>query len=380
MKQVPSATPQNEPFARAMVLAAGFGTRLRPLTQEVPKPLVEVCGVPLIVHTLSHLKKAGVREVMINTHHLPGAIPKALGDEVLGMRLHYSEEAVILGTGGGLANVASFFREGGAPFFLLNADALIDVDLAALKDAHLAHNPLATLVLKRVEDPNRFGALGTDADGVIRTFAGRVAYAGPPLLQRMFCGIHAIHPDLLEYLPKEGESCINKEGYPVAMARGRTLKAVDHPGYFCDVGTPERLLEANLTALTNSIPFENLDFRSALGPLRNSDDESESGWQRQWISTEAHVDPGATLQGPVLIASGARIHAGAVVGPGTVVGSGAEVGEKARVAASVLQSESRVPAHEVHFGRVFGKSSVLEPDWQKVVAENGALERLQKAG
>jgi NDP-sugar pyrophosphorylase family protein len=376
---VNKADKKEASFKRAMVLAAGFGTRLRPLTLDVPKPLIEVCGTPLILHALGHLARAGIADVMINTHHLGAAIGDALGSTHRGMTLHFSHEETILGTGGGLANVAPFFKETHEPFLLLNADALIDLDVEALTRAHLRHRPLATLVLKKVSNPHRFGALGTDADDVIHTFAGRVAYAGPPLHERMFCGVHAIEPALFEHLPPRGESCINKEGYPRAMGQGESLRAVDHPGYFCDVGTPERLLEANLSALTGSVQLTHLDLKQDLGELRPENLDPEDSWQRTWVSTDATLDASATLRPPLIVGRQARIEAKAVVGPGAIIGPGATVGQGASVQGSVLHSGARLGPGEECFGRVVAKSCQLKPDWDQVLADNPELARLAKA-
>jgi NDP-sugar pyrophosphorylase family protein len=170
-----------------MILAAGLGTRLRPLTDRLPKPLLPVAGRPMIEYTLGWVAAAGIQHVMINLHHKGELIRQALGTgEQFGMTISYSDEPVILGTGGGLKRVERFFTD--EPFLVVNADVLTALDPAAVIRVHAAHRPLATLVVRRDPDAATYGALGLDSAGRIRRFLGRGG-AGEPLEDVMFTGI-----------------------------------------------------------------------------------------------------------------------------------------------------------------------------------------------
>ncbi len=176
----------------AWILAAGLGTRLAPLTLERPKPLVEVCGRPLIVHTMQLLARAGVGDVALNSHWLHPALPDAIGHHLvvdghrLGVKISF--EPTVLGTGGGLLGLRAVLPGDGGRVLIANADALIDLDVGALLASPLG--PLSTLVLKRVPDVANYGALGTDDDDRIVTFAGRVPPLGAVVRERMFCGCY----------------------------------------------------------------------------------------------------------------------------------------------------------------------------------------------
>ena len=157
---------------KAMILAAGLGTRLRPLTDTIPKPLLPVEGLPLIVWNLLLLRAGGIREVIINLHYLGSMIEEALGDgSRWDMRITYSHEAELLGTGGGLKAAEWFFD--GQPFLVMNGDTLIDLDLQAFLDFHDVQGGVATLVLRDDPQAAQWGAVETDAQGHILRIIGQ---------------------------------------------------------------------------------------------------------------------------------------------------------------------------------------------------------------
>jgi len=332
-------------MSRAWILAAGLGTRLRPLTDERPKPLVEVCGRPLVVHALQLLKDAGVTDVALNSHWLHPLLPRRLGDviDVDGARLslRYTHEPVVLGTGGGLRGLAQALPAdaGAGPderVLVANADALIDLDVSGLvaRDA----DALSTLVLQGVPDAARWGALGTDDDDRIVTFAGRVPPQGVVTRERMFCGWHCLQPRALSILPAVAvdahgtatgvESCINKEGYPRWLQQGATLRAFDHAGLFFDVGHAARLWEANRLMLSGEVTLRHLT------PFARFVERAP----RVFVHPGARVAPTATLIGPLVVDDGAVVDGGATVGPFAVVGVRAVVGRGVTVRHAVVQS------------------------------------------
>ena len=361
---------------KAYILAAGLGTRLRPLTLERPKPLVEVLGRPLVVHALQLLADAGVEDVAINSHWLHPALPVALGHgiDVDGkcVRLHLTHEPEVLGTGGGLVGLR--LRLPVAPLerlLIANGDALIDLDVAAFADTNASDDRLSRLALKAVDDVTHYGSIGTDVDDRIVTFAGRVPPLGKVTQERMFCGWHWVQGRALDVLPPgtlsppaKGsvddlsdipvvggiESCINKEGYPAWLdpQGGREIRmdGFDHPGFFLDVGTPERLWEANRLLLTGEVSLAHLQ------PFRRFD--ARAG--RVFVHPKARVSPSAKLIGPCVVDEDAVVGDGATVGPFAVVGPRVEVAPKVRVERAVVQSTPggrtlvEVDAVDVHVG------------------------------
>lgn len=235
-----------------MILAAGLGTRLRPLTDRLPKPLLPIAGRPMIEYTLGWLAAAGIHHVMINLHHKGELIQQALGSgEQFGMRIFYSDEPVILGTGGGLKRVEPFF--GHEPFLIVNADVLTALDPTAVIQAHAAHRPLATLVVRRDPDVAAYGALGLDAAGRIRRFLGRGAGADEPLRDVMFTGIHVLDPSVLAAIEEDRFSPITDQ-YIAIVERGESLRGLLTDALWLDIGTPERYQEAQRLVAAGAIP------------------------------------------------------------------------------------------------------------------------------
>jgi NDP-sugar pyrophosphorylase family protein len=229
---------------RAMLLAAGLGERLRPLTERVPKPLIPVGGRPMVHYMLDRLAAAGIREVHVNTHHLGTLVREALGDgSAWGLSLCYHPETVILGTGGGLKAAAAACPDlASGPFAMVNADVLADADLGALCARHAADAPLATLLLRDDPEARHYGVIGTDAGDRIRRFLD--ADLGGTVRERMFTGIQVLSPGIFHYMP-EREVFPITDAYKAALLAGARLMGPAHSGYWADLGTPERLRAAD---------------------------------------------------------------------------------------------------------------------------------------
>jgi NDP-sugar pyrophosphorylase family protein len=236
---------------KAMILAAGLGTRLRPLTNMIPKPLLPIAGTPLIVWNLLLLKRHGFHDVVINLHHLGPMIEQALGDgSRYGLRIIYSREPVILGTGGGLKQAESHFS--GESVLVLNGDTLVELDLSALCAVHQQRNAAATLVLRKDPEAARWGLVEMDSDNLIVRITGRGKAESGATQPRMFAGIHILHPRLLRHVPKGKASSII-DPYVAAIERGEMVIGYDCEGYWSDIGTPERYAQAEQDASAGRI-------------------------------------------------------------------------------------------------------------------------------
>jgi len=232
---------------RAMILAAGLGTRLRPITDGLPKPLVPVAGRPNIERIIEHLKRHGITEIVINLHHLAGTLRRALSDgSALGVSIEYSlEEGEILGTGGGIRRAAPML--GRETFVVVNGDVLFTPDIGRALAVHRERGALATLVVREDPRSEELGPVGLDDAGRVR----RLVSAGTAALgprTHMFTGVHVIEPALLAHLPEKG--CIVRGTYMPMVEAGGPIQAVPDRGYFCDLGTPSSLLEANSALVT----------------------------------------------------------------------------------------------------------------------------------
>ena len=224
-------------ITKAILLAAGLGTRLRPLTLTTPKPLLKLDGMRLIDVGLNVLAKAGITDVAINVHYLGDQIRDYVGDGVrYGMRIQYSVETPkILDTGGGIRAAAALLGDG--PFIALNSDALCAPDLAALAERHASSEASATMALKRLATGDTYQPVATDRDGWIRGLGGEGAH--------FYIGLQVLTQEFLNTLPPPGtKSCLIRDGYLPFIARGGKVASFIYEGYFNDVGTLERYEQA----------------------------------------------------------------------------------------------------------------------------------------
>lgn len=230
---------------RAMILAAGFGTRMRPLTDTLPKALVPVAGRPLIEYTLLFVKSYGVEEVVLNLHHLGHLLRDALGDgSAYGLRITYSPEDPILDTGGGIKNAQPFLDD--EPFLVLNADTILDFNLTAFLAAHQQTHAIGTLLLRPNPDEEHYGLIETDQRGVIRRIRGEPSeiQINEPLSRLMFTGCQVLEPRIFEYMPVGCAFSTTHELYPQLIRAGETLQSVVHTGPWMVVDDAEGIARA----------------------------------------------------------------------------------------------------------------------------------------
>ena len=332
---------------KAMVLAAGLGTRLQPLTDQTPKPLLPLMLVPLLGHLLARLRCQGVREAVINGHHLADRLAAWLGDgSRWDVRLTFIHEPEILGTAGALKNAESLLR--GAPFLVINADVLADLDLQALWTRHCDRGALVTMVVKPDPAARNARPVVIDEHDRVRRINGRpeerersldsgpVSNTGPAFRRHdeaIFTGIQMVDPRVLDAIPANQFVSTTADTYPRLLEEGQSVLAHRHDGYWLDVGVPERYLQAHWDLLDG-----------ALG----------ASWQgclpvgsRVVRGTGEQRMNDATLNPPVVLGADVTLAAGARVGPYAVIGAGCCLGPDADVRESVLGDNATVGAGAV---------------------------------
>jgi NDP-sugar pyrophosphorylase family protein len=318
--------------APAFLLAAGFGTRLRPLTDHLPKPLVPVCGQPLANYTLALLKDHGLHSAVVNAYHLPQKIAEWAESQDFELHL-LVESPQILGTGGGLKNAANLLAE---TFVVVNGDILCDVNLSALLTATKAvgSGPAAAMALRPQSEDETFGIVAFDSGGSVVDLVGLAQAPSIGLVNRSchFTGIHALNQSALELVP-EGEACIVRTAYS-AMVPRREIAATRHGGLWVDLGTPERYLAANLGVLSGEL-------KTSLDPLQSA------GWalsnSREGGSASAvNIHATARVQPPFWIGKGAVIGAGVSLGPGSIIGAKAHIQAGASLRSTVVWEDCTV--------------------------------------
>ncbi len=245
----------NVEVKKAMILAAGEGTRLRPLTLETPKPLLTINGTPLIEHTLNWLKSHGIKEVAINLYHLGEQIKDYLDDgSWMGMKIIYSEEETLLGTSGGVKKVEAFFD---GSFVVFYGDTLTDFDLAEMIELHCEKKASASIALFEASDPSQYGIVKMDEAGRINGFVEKPQAPIPDLMPPLLAnaGVYVIDKEVMSYVPESGFSDFGYDIFPKLIDTGvpiygYQLKTDD---YFIDTGTIEKYHQANEDAKARKV-------------------------------------------------------------------------------------------------------------------------------
>jgi mannose-1-phosphate guanylyltransferase len=323
---------------KAMVMAAGLGTRLRPLTYEIPKPLVPVANRPIMEHILALLSRHDLTEVVANLHFFPETIRSRFGDgSELGIELTYSYEEELLGTAGGVRNVREFF--GSEPFCVMAADALTDIDLEALARTHAEHDWIATLATKRVPNVSEYGVVVTGADGRVQGFQEKPAQA-EALSDLANCMIYALEPEIFDYFPDRPVVDWALDVFPALLEHDVPFGVHVADAYWNDVGSLPEYLQGNLDVLAGAVAVE---------PAGELIDAEVGGT----------LGDGIELSGRVLVGDGARVAEGARLDGPIVLGPGAEVRSGARVRESLLLPQAEVPANGLLAGAIAGRRGTL---------------------
>jgi len=328
----------------AVILVGGEGTRLRPLTQRTPKPMLPLVDRPLLAYTFEHLRRHGVERAVLSCCYLPTQIQEHFGTESEGLELDYLVEDSPLGTGGAIAFAAQGIVE---TFLALNGDSLRGADLGALIDFHRDRGAEATILLTPVADPSRYGLVRLQPDGRVHGFLEkpRPDEIDTDLIN---AGVYVLEPSVLGLIPPGQMVSIERDVFPRLVERG-TLYGLAVPGYWLDVGTPEAYLQAHRDVLERNVPT---DVGDALGRDYTTVDPS------------AQVSPEARLVPPVMVGPNAVIEAGVRVGSLAVIGAGAHVGEGSVVEHAVVQAGCTLGSGCIVLGSIVGEGADLGPGCQ----------------
>jgi NDP-sugar pyrophosphorylase family protein len=312
-----------------MILAAGLSTRLRPLTDSVPKPLLPFWHLRLLDFTLAYLGYSGIRMTAMNVHHGREPMLKALKGPGLAVPVRPFEEKVILGTGGGIRNMKAFVTDD--TFAVVNCDFLTDVDLKEAMRFHESKQALATMVIVEDPQPKGYKPVGVDGEGRIVSFP----YGKPPggaVSFGFFSGIHIFSRQIFAELPQKGIFDINQDVYARLIERKAPVFGFVSRCRWLDVGESDLYAKAQWNLLGRPFPW--------MDPLMT--DLRPKGLE-VLVAKTATVSKTAVVTGPALVSPGARIDDGAFVGPYAVIGVGASVGSGARVEQSVVYPGADIP-------------------------------------
>jgi mannose-1-phosphate guanylyltransferase/phosphomannomutase len=337
---------------KAVILAGGEGTRLRPLTSNQPKPMMPVANRPMMEHIVRLLADHGFDDIVVTVAFLANHIRTYFGDgSDFGVRMRYATEDSPLGTAGSVRNAAEELDE---TFLVISGDVLTDIDLSAFVKAHRSTGAAGSIALKRVDDPVEFGIVITHDDGSIERFLEKPTW-GQVFSDTINTGIYVLEPEVFDFIPKDEVVDFSGDVFPAILKRGKPLFGYVAEGYWEDVGTLEAYLRAHQDILDGKVNLEIDGFRMG---------------EDVWLGEGAEVDPDARIDGPAIIGSNCLIEAGAHVREYTVLGRDVVMKHDASIVRSVVHEHAYLgPAVRLR-GTVIGRSCDLRAH---AAVEEGAV-------
>lgn len=320
---------------RAVIMAGGEGSRLRPLTSLQPKPMVPVVNQPVMEHILGLIHHHGINDVVATLAFMPQVIQDYFGDgEEWGMRMSYALEETPLGTAGSVKNAEALLE--GEPFIVISGDALTDIDLTEIIKFHQEKGAAVTIALKSMPDPLEFGVVITDEDGRIERFLEKPSW-GQVFSDTINTGIYVIEPEVLSHIPADKPFDFSSELFPLLMEKGYPLYGCVVEGYWCDIGSLDSYVDAHRDILDGKarVYVPGVETR-----------------ERVWIDEGARIERGVTIGDKVVIGPNVTLREGAHIGDYTVLGDNCVIGNEASVSHSILWSDTFVGKHATVEGSV----------------------------
>jgi mannose-1-phosphate guanylyltransferase len=335
---------------RAMVMAAGLGTRLRPLTDHLPKPMVPVANRPVLEHLFRRLVRSGVDGAIVNLHYHADAIRSYFGDGThLGLPIEYSFEGELMGTAGGTKRCERYLTAEDDCFLVTSADGLHDVDVAALVAHHRQRDAVATLAVKQVPETEQFGVVVTDDDGRV------VAFQEKPKREEARSnlanlGIYVFDRSVLDRIPEETFYDFGRQVLPELVRDGLPMTVYETDAYWSDVGSVEELVAGNLAAVAGEIGIDLPGEEVRPGVI---------------AAEGVRLDEATEITGPVLIGRDATLAARCEITGPAVIGPGCTIGTGAAVRRAVLLPGTTVPSDGLVAGGVMGDATQLAETWRR---------------
>ncbi len=328
---------------KAVIMAGGEGTRLRPLTSNQPKPMLPMVNLPMMEHVVNLLRQHGFEDIVVTVAFMANAIRTYFGDgSEFGVRMVYATEETPLGTAGSVRNARAELDE---RFLVISGDVLTDVDLSAVVRHHVERGALATLALKAVENPLEFGIVITRDDGTIERFLEKPTW-GQVFSDTINTGVYVLEPEIFDFIPEGRPVDFSGETFPAVLEAGRLLCGFVTEGYWEDVGTIEAYLRAHQDILDGRVQVDIAGFQLRPGV---------------WLGKGAEVDPSVVIDGPAVIGDNSIVGPGAHLGSYCTLGRNLKVGENAIIERSVVHDNAYLGPGARIEGSVLGRGADLRP-------------------
>jgi mannose-1-phosphate guanylyltransferase / phosphomannomutase len=326
---------------KAVIMAGGEGSRLRPLTSNQPKPMMPLANLPMMEHIVSLLRRHGFDEIVVTLAFMPNAIRTYFGDgSEFGVRMVYATEETPLGTAGSVRNAMDELTE---RFLVISGDVLTDIDLSKIVDFHVSNSAMATIGLVRVDDPLEFGIVITHEDGTIERFLEKPTW-GQVFSDTINTGIFMLEPEIFDFIAAGRAVDFSSEVFPALLEADKPLYGCVAEGYWEDVGTLEAYVGAHKDVLDERVTIDIPGFRLEHGV---------------WLGEGAEIHPDAKVEGPAVIGENCRVEAGARLGAYTVLGNNVRVREGADLQRAIVHDNAYLGPGVRLRGAVVGRSGDL---------------------
>jgi mannose-1-phosphate guanylyltransferase / phosphomannomutase len=352
---------------RAVIIAGGSGTRLRPLTFNTPKPMVPLFNKPFLQTQIELLKKHGITEIIINLHYLSDKIKDYFGDgSKFGVKIFYSFEEKPMGTCGAVKLAEPFFDN--EPLLVFNGDILTDINLTELVEFHKQSQARATLTMIRVTDPTAYGLIFTEEDGRITRFLEKPSW-DEATVDTVNAGIYVLDPSVFRYVPLNEAYSFERGLFPLLLQLNEKVYGHTTDSYWLDIGSPAKYLQAHTDILMDRVKIE-LDAERRPGNI--------------WIGQNVDIDPSAELRGPLYIGDGVKIRKRARIKEFSILNENVVVEDKAILERVLVGRDTKIEEDCKIRQSIIGQKTVIQAaasiDGNTVLADESVIGKGTKLG
>lgn len=339
---------------KALFLAGGYGTRLKPLTDNMPKPMVPIMDRPLLERNIMILKKYGIKEFVLSVHYKPQKIKEYFGDgSKFGVKIDYVKEDIPLGTGGAIKYAAKNFKDS---FLIFNSDIIDEIDYKKLIEYHKEKSADATIAVTKVKDPSMYGVIEYDKNNYVTSFKEKPK-KDEIKSHYINAGVYVFEPRVLDEIASNKVVSIERDTFPKLLKKDYKISIYDGSSYWMDVGTPSKYLRVHKDILNEKYKIDGLDF-SNHGVINGKNVKIKST---------------ANILGPVYIGDNVSIGDYADIGPNTVIGSNCSIGENSKICNSLIWNNVVIERNNIIKGSIITPKCMLQNENKGVKDNSGKM-------
>lgn len=347
---------------KALIIAGGLGTRLRPLTYNTPKPIVPVANRPFVAYQIEHLQKHGVDEIILNLHYLSQEIKKMLDDgDRWGVKIRYSIEKTPLGTAGAVKNAEKFF--GDEPMIIFNGDILTDIDISGVVRFHHEKRASVTLTLTEVEDPTPFGLILTDRNSRVTRFIEKPNWESVTA-KTINAGIYVVDPKIFHEVPEGRAYSFERDLYPSLLENRVPIFGYLSHAYWIDIGSPDMYKEAHEAIMRGEVEVK-------IGGNRLR--------EKIWVGKDTFLDPTVKLKGPAIIGERVNLGEGTEIRDYVTIGDRVSIGRDCSLDRAIVWKGAKIGNNVSLSDCIVGNNCVIEDDVivgrEVILADNSIVKR-----